>query len=74
MSIGQEIIAGLHDAVGYIDGTAEKETFRAHSVPAGRIPDVIDVKALRQRMGVSQPVFASMFGLSLYTLRNWEAA
>ena len=72
MSIGQEIIAGLHEAVGYMDGTADTAEFCAHSVPAGRIPEAIDVKALRQRMGISQPAFASMFGLSLSTLRNWE--
>lgn len=72
MSIGQELIASLHEAVEYMDGTADKTKFSAHTFPVGQIPETVDVKALRQRMGISQSEFAAMFGLSLYTLRNWE--
>jgi putative transcriptional regulator len=32
----------------------------------------VDVKTIRQQMGLSQSSFANRFGLSLYTLRNWE--
>lgn len=31
-----------------------------------------DVKAVRKRLGVSQPQFALMIGVSVATLRNWE--
>ena len=35
-------------------------------------PMDIDVKKLRQRVGMTQVEFASMFGISLGTLRHWE--
>ena len=31
-----------------------------------------DVKAVRSRLGLSQPAFAQMIGVSVATLRNWE--
>jgi len=32
----------------------------------------VDVKAIREQIGMSQPEFASAFGISLGTLRHWE--
>jgi putative transcriptional regulator len=32
----------------------------------------IDVAALRERFGLSQPKFAAMLGISVGTLRGWE--
>lgn len=32
----------------------------------------IDVAAIRKRLGLSQPQFATQFGIDLTTLRNWE--
>jgi putative transcriptional regulator len=32
----------------------------------------IDVKAIRRRLGKSQSAFASMIGVSVSTLQNWE--
>ena len=31
-----------------------------------------DPRAARERLGVSQATFARMFGVSVWTLRNWE--
>jgi len=31
-----------------------------------------DVKAIRKKLGMSQPEFAMMIGVSVATLRNWE--
>ncbi|MCF8241415.1 MAG: helix-turn-helix domain-containing protein [Melioribacteraceae bacterium] len=35
-------------------------------------PQQIDVKKLRQSIGMTQPKFAASFGISLGTLRHWE--
>ena len=35
-------------------------------------PKEIDIKKLRQRVGMTQVEFASVFGISLGTLRHWE--
>lgn len=35
-------------------------------------PSEIDVKKLRQKVGMTQAEFAAVFGISLGTLRHWE--
>lgn len=70
--IGQEIIAGLNEAVGYMDGTVDKKLFGVHAITPVKAPEYVNVKAIRQRLGLSQSLFASAFGLSLSALRNWE--
>ena len=32
----------------------------------------LDVRGIRERLGMSQPEFAARFGISVKTLRNWE--
>lgn len=32
----------------------------------------VDVRAIRTRLGMSQPQFAERFGIELPTLRDWE--
>jgi putative transcriptional regulator len=36
------------------------------------VPSLVDVKAIRQGLGLTQASFAARFGLSLHALRNWE--
>ena len=36
-------------------------------------PQAVDVRALRQRLGLSREGFAARYGLELETVRNWEA-
>jgi DNA-binding transcriptional regulator YiaG len=51
----------------------EKE-LKQHGVIAERRdpPDAIDVKAIRERLGLSQDEFAMRFGFDAASLRNWE--
>jgi putative transcriptional regulator len=37
-----------------------------------RVPDAIDVKAIRQKLGLSQEAFALRFGFSPAGVRDWE--
>lgn len=37
-----------------------------------RVPERLDVKAIRQRLGLTQTAFARRYGLSLGSIRNWE--
>lgn len=60
------IVGSMKEVVAISHGELSKEVCRIH------IPEKIDVKAIRQQMGLSQHAFANRFGLSLYTLRNWE--
>lgn len=62
-----EIAAGLNDALAYARGdTAGSKTYQVRTAP------VVDCKAIRQRMGLTQAEFARRFGFRLATLQDWE--
>ncbi len=64
---GAKIIEGLNEALEYARG--DKDAGRARTV---RVPENINVKSVREKLGMSQPEFAMKFGIPLATLRNWE--
>jgi putative transcriptional regulator len=65
-TVGERIIEGLEQAVAWTRG--ENDRVRVTLV---QVPDV-DVRHVRQRMGLSQAQFATKFGFPPATLRNWE--
>ena len=62
-----KIVAGLREAVSYAKGDAGKVRLSRFNVP-----DNIDVKKLREGLGMSQAEFALRFGFSRGTLQQWE--
>jgi putative transcriptional regulator len=60
----ESIKQGLSEAIEYAKGKSTKAII--HSFNAA------DVKKIRANMGMSQREFASVFGISLGTLRHWE--
>lgn len=58
------IMNGLDDVDSYVDGA--RKGFVVH------IPEEVDVKAIRQRLNLSQPKFAATFGFSVGRIRDWE--
>jgi putative transcriptional regulator len=65
-SVADSIKRGLQEAIAYADGTADRNSFGVH------IPAVVDVKAIRANLGMSQQEFSGRFGFSVNTLRHWE--
>jgi putative transcriptional regulator len=63
---GKKIIESMKEALAISRGELQPKTYKVH------IPESIDVKAIREKMGLSQASFANRFGLSVYSLRNWE--
>jgi putative transcriptional regulator len=61
-----KIAAGLKDAIAVAQGTATSGSYRVH------VPEHIDVKALRRRLGLTQEEFAMRFNLSIARVRDWE--
>ena len=59
-----EIAAGLEDAISHTK--RDKSRARIHR------PEAIDVKAIREKTGMSQQRFCATFGISLGSLRHWE--
>lgn len=59
-----EISEGLKDAANHAKGNK--------SGVAEHIPETLNVKAIREKTGMSQERFCATFGISLGTLRHWE--
>jgi putative transcriptional regulator len=64
--VASSIRRGLEEAVAYTKGQADAKTYRVH------VPEAIDVKAIRTKLGMTQEAFAGRFGFSVNTLRHWE--
>ncbi|MEZ4270165.1 MAG: NadS family protein [Myxococcota bacterium] len=60
------ILAGLEDALAYAKGDTRRS--KTHRV---RVRDV-DVRRVREKLGLSQAEFAAAFAVSVATVRNWE--
>ncbi len=60
----EDIKAGMDEAIAFARDEATGAV--VHQV------EVVDVKAARQKLGMSQGKFAAAFGVSLPTLRKWE--
>jgi putative transcriptional regulator len=62
----EKIQAGIKGAIAIARGEADPATYRVH------VPDEVDVKAIRRKLGMSQARFAASFGFGLDALQNWE--
>jgi putative transcriptional regulator len=61
---GESILRGARQALAYAQG--ERDGFVAH------VPDALDVKAIRARLGLTRAAFAARFGFDLRAVENWE--
>ena len=64
--VADSVRRGLEEALAYAEGTADKTAYRVH------IPQTVDVKSIRVKLGLSQEAFAGRFGFNVHTLRHWE--
>jgi putative transcriptional regulator len=64
--VANSIRRGLGEAVAYAKGEADASHYRVH------VPEQIDVRAIRTKLGMTQEEFATRFGFSVNTLRHWE--
>jgi len=54
-------------------GLDDARAFMAGDTSRGRVAAIgVDVKAIRQAIGMSQPKFAEAFQIPVGTLRDWE--
>jgi putative transcriptional regulator len=61
-----KIMQGIGEARTYLEGTADKRRYRVH------VPDKVNVRKIRQRLGLSQEAFAQTYGFTLSAVRDWE--
>jgi putative transcriptional regulator len=64
--LGKRLIKAADEALAIARGEADPKTYRVH------VPTEIDVRKIRRRLKLSQAEFASKFGLSVATVREWE--
>lgn len=64
--IGKEIIEGLAEIKAWRGGKTKLRTTTVE------LPRAVEVPAIRKELGLSQEQFASLLGVSVATLRNWE--
>ena len=67
MAKNNKIADGLRSVISYAQGDETRGRLTRYNVP-----EDVDVKAIRHRLGWSQQEFALRFGFSLGTLRHWE--
>jgi putative transcriptional regulator len=65
-TVADSIRRGLEEAVACARGEADESRYRVH------LPERVDVRAIRTRLGMTQEQFAAIFGFSVNTLRRWE--
>lgn len=63
---GKRLIKSAHNARAYAKGDTDNG-FVLH------VPEVVDVKAVRAKLGMTQRQFASRFGFAYDALRDWES-
>lgn len=65
--IGESLLRGAQEALEYAKG--EKKGAKTYQV---KIPKKINVSAIRDKLNMSQSVFAACFGFSIRTIEKWE--
>lgn len=63
---GSRILQGAREALAFASGQAEADAFRVH------VPDHVDVKKIRRKLGLSQHAFAARYGFTVGRVRDWE--
>ena len=63
---GERIIRSARQALAFVEGRADASQFRVH------LPDDINVRDIRKKIGMTQDEFARHFGVSKRTVQDWE--
>ena len=64
--LGDDLVKGLKQAAAHFRGHIKLPSYEYH------IPERIDVRAVRQRSGLSQAQFAVLYALNPRTVQEWE--
>lgn len=62
--LGRDLISSAKQILAHVKGEIELESYT--------LPGPVDVKAIREKTGLSQAEFAASFALSKRTLQDWE--
>jgi putative transcriptional regulator len=65
-TFGKELIQSAKEARAFARGEADGKAFRV------RVPQEVDVRALRAKLDMTQAAFADRFGFDVSAVRDWE--
>jgi putative transcriptional regulator len=68
----ERIKAGLEEAIAIARGEEDPASYRIHAFGEGSRSSEVDVKAIRQRLKLTQVEFAQRFGFTPARVRDWE--
>jgi len=66
-SVTKSLLKGVNEAVQYASG--DKKDFCEHEV---RVPQLVNVKEIRQQLNLNRSDFSKNFGFSIRTIEKWE--
>ena len=64
--LGKKLIASAKEGIAIARGEMDSASYRLH------VPTKINVRAMRQKLGMTQEEFAIRYGLTLARVRDWE--
>lgn len=62
---GKRIIRSASQALAFAEGKS-RQAYKSH------VPEEIDIRRIRTKVGMSQMEFAEHFGVSVRTVQDWE--
>lgn len=62
--LGREVLKGLAEMQDHMRGKI--------ALPTRKVPDLVDVRAIRRGVGLTRPAFAARFGLDIRAVQDWE--
>ena len=72
MSVYENIMQGLNEAIAYNEGKLEARTKKMSIEPVPEM-QAEDIKAIRKNIGMTQVLFAALMGVSTKTVEAWES-
>jgi putative transcriptional regulator len=63
---GDRILSSIRNTRAVLSGEVEGALVTVHT------PETVDVRTIRERLGMSQAKFAKSFGLDVSTVQSWE--
>ncbi len=60
----EQLMTGLDEVEAFLAG--QNKGFKVH------VPDEVDVKSIRNKLGMTQACFSDTFGFSLDAIKHWE--
>jgi putative transcriptional regulator len=65
-ALGRRLIAAMDEVAAHLRGEIQLTEYEV------RVPEQVDVAALRRRLDLSQAAFARTYGLDVAAVRAWE--